>query len=91
MTSPRGFPSGRELGTHVHRPHSHAPGVLAHGKGRQRSGALRARGVTVHRGTLKESPKTCFKTKERSSRHGAAERNLTGNHEVAGSVPGLAY
>ena len=26
----------------------------------------------------------------RSSRHGAAETNLTRNHEVAGSIPGLA-
>ena len=26
----------------------------------------------------------------RSSRRGAAEMNLTGNHEVAGSIPGLA-
>ena len=25
-----------------------------------------------------------------SSSHGAAERNLTRNHEVAGSIPGLA-
>ena len=25
----------------------------------------------------------------RSSRHGAAEMNLTRNHEVAGSIPGL--
>ena len=27
---------------------------------------------------------------ERSFRHGAAEMNLTRNHEVAGSIPGLA-
>jgi len=26
----------------------------------------------------------------RSSHHGAAETNLTRNHEVAGSIPGLA-
>ena len=26
----------------------------------------------------------------RSSRHGAAETNLTRNHEVSGSIPGLA-
>ena len=26
-----------------------------------------------------------------SSYHGAAEMNLTGNHEVAGSIPGLAH
>ena len=27
---------------------------------------------------------------ERSSRHGAAETNPTSNHEIAGSIPGLA-
>ena len=33
----------------------------------------------------------CFKISERqSSRRGAEERNLTRNHEVAGSTPGLA-
>ena len=31
------------------------------------------------------------KFENRSSCHGAAERNLTRNHEVAGSVPGLAH
>ena len=31
-----------------------------------------------------------FKIKPRSSRRGAAETNLTGNHDVAGLVPGLA-
>ena len=30
------------------------------------------------------------KEKVRSSRHGAAEMNLTSNHEVAGSLPGLS-
>ena len=28
--------------------------------------------------------------KKRSSRHGAAEMNLTSKHEVEGSMPGLA-
>ena len=28
--------------------------------------------------------------KWRHSHHGAAEANLTGNHEVVGSIPGLA-
>ena len=31
-----------------------------------------------------------FKTKGGSSRHGAAETNLTRNLEIAGSIPGLA-
>ena len=31
-----------------------------------------------------------LKEKGRSSHHGAAETNLTRNHEVAGSVPGFA-
>ena len=30
-----------------------------------------------------------FKLNERSSHRGAAEMNLTRNHEVAGSIPGL--
>ena len=30
------------------------------------------------------------KTKKSSSRHGTEELNLTGNHEVVGSSPGLA-
>ena len=30
------------------------------------------------------------KNKMRSSHNGAAEKNLTRNHEVAGSIPGLA-
>ena len=31
-----------------------------------------------------------FKTRLRSSQHGTVEMNLTRNHEVAGSIPGLA-
>ena len=31
-----------------------------------------------------------FESYPRSSRHGAAETNPTRNHEVAGSIPGLA-
>ena len=31
-----------------------------------------------------------FKVNGRSSRPGSAEMNPTGNHEVAGSIPGLA-
>ena len=34
--------------------------------------------------------KSSLKKSVRSSRHGAAETNLTRNHEVAGSIPGLA-
>ena len=29
-------------------------------------------------------------TKSGSSHHGTAETNLTGNHEVVGSIPGIA-
>ena len=31
-----------------------------------------------------------FKREKRSSHRGAAETNPTGNHEVVGSIPGLA-
>ena len=30
-----------------------------------------------------------YKSESRSSRHGAVEMNLTRNHEVAGSIPGV--
>ena len=45
-------------------------------------------GVDTTKG-LKCSVKKKQKT-FRSSRHGAAEMNLTRNHEVAGLIPGLA-
>ena len=35
-----------------------------------------------------DEPKTALKINSRSSRCGAAERNPTRNHEVAGSIPG---
>ena len=37
-----------------------------------------------------EFPQITIKIPIRSSHHGAAETNPTRNHEVAGSIPGLA-
>ena len=39
----------------------------------------------------KNSKSILSKFSFRSSRHGAAEMNPTRNHEVAGSIPGLAW
>ena len=39
---------------------------------------------------LSLSPSNSHKTRVRSSRRGTAEVDPTGNHEVAGSIPGLA-
>ena len=42
----------------------------------------------LYSGKIKKKKKK--KSKQRSSRCGAAEMNPTRNHEVAGSIPGLA-
>ena len=38
----------------------------------------------------KNRKKSGIKTEDRCSHHGAAETNLTRNHEVVGLIPGLA-
>ena len=51
----------------------------------------RANNLSFHlRKLVKEEQMKSKVSRRGSSRHGAAETNLTSNHEVAGLIPGLA-
>ena len=52
---------------------------------------LYSRKLTEHcKLAIMEKIKIIIKKKNQSSHHGTAEMNLTRNHEIAGSIPGLA-
>jgi len=57
---------------------------------RQRQQKQKLKSGTIRNSKAFAQGKTSNETKRQRSYHGAVEMNLTGNNEVAGSIPGLA-